>query len=153
MKAAIFIIFLFLSVKSAMAQKDEFERFMIEIENSKHPIDVELMNCSGEDLGPRTIVTICASEAQDQWDKELNKYYNLLMKNIKNPEYKKQLKEAQLSWILFRDKEFENIANMIDSPVDGGSMYPAMRNLQTMKIVRNRALELKMLYEDYTMIK
>lgn len=45
---------------------------------------------------------------ENELDKELNKAYKLLMKELKNDE-KKKLKLSQLKWIQYRDSEFEFI--------------------------------------------
>ncbi|WP_268034673.1 lysozyme inhibitor LprI family protein [Algoriphagus sp. PAP.12] len=50
----------------------------------------------------------CEITARQEWDKEMNKYYQLLM-SLLDSAGKEKLKIAQRQWIEFRDKEFEII--------------------------------------------
>jgi uncharacterized protein YecT (DUF1311 family) len=46
----------------------------------KHPIDQRLADCLDVSENQITMGMVnCAQKAEDEWDKELNKYYKLLM--------------------------------------------------------------------------
>ena len=81
----------------------------------------------------------CNDIAHKQWDRELNKNYQTLMRELK-PAGKPLLRSAQLNWIKYRDNEFK----LIDSIYDDiqGTMYIPMRIEEKMQIVKERALAL-----------
>lgn len=62
----------------------------------------------------------CTQKAYKMWDTKLNKYYNLLMKEL-SPKEKQDFKIAQIAWLNFRDKEFKNIDNICNKRQ--GTMY------------------------------
>ena len=75
----------------------------IHSQEEKHEIDIWLSNCL-KDSSSTSGMRGCTIEAGKKWDDELNKYYQLLM-NVLPKDKKAILKEAQRSWITFRDKE------------------------------------------------
>jgi uncharacterized protein YecT (DUF1311 family) len=81
---------------------------------------VHAANCNGSQTSD---VTQCASEDFHKIDTQLNKAYNRYRARLSESQ-KKQLKEAQLAWIRFRDLscDFES------SGVEGGSAYPMIRD-------------------------
>ena len=89
-------------------------------------------------------MTDCSYKAYEMWDKELNKYYSLLMKKL-TPVEQNELKSSQISWINFRDKEFKNINNIFNK-LDG-TMYIPIRVQERNEIVKQRALQLKYYYD------
>lgn len=68
-------------------------------------------------------MTQCAGRAYTAADKKLNIAYNEYRKRLSEPQ-KKQLTQAQLAWIKYRDLScaFES------SGVEGGSAYPMVRS-------------------------
>lgn len=89
----------------------------------------------------------CTINANIMWNKELNKYYNLLMHKL-SPTEKQDLKSAQLAWLNFRDKEYKNIDNVYNKIQ--GSMYINISAGSKRNIVKQRAWQLKDYYEDIT---
>lgn len=108
-------------------------------QDQKHAIDVTLENCM--DKNPSTHGTMnCIVEAQKQWDAELNKHYKAITLKL-TPVQKTALLNAQREWIKWRDLEFKSI-DALYSTMEG-TMYQPMQLNDKMKVVKNRALELK----------
>jgi len=89
----------------------------------------------------------CTQEAYKMWDKELNKYYGLLIQKL-SIEERKQLKEAQISWLNYRDKEFKNIDSLNNKLT--GTMYINVAAGQKREVVKQRALQIKEYYDNLT---
>jgi len=85
----------------------------------------------------------CTAIAYDAWDKEMNKYYNLLMKKLP-AEQKSELLKAQKSWLSFRDNGFTFINSSIKEKQ--GTMYLNVASGERREIVKQRALQLKEYY-------
>jgi uncharacterized protein YecT (DUF1311 family) len=108
-----------------------------------HPIDKFLDSCMEKDYSTAGMVK-CITEATKMWDAELNKYYKLLMKKLDDVSAK-TLKESELKWIEYKEKEIDNIA-MIYAKLDG-TMYIPMRASAIMELTKTRALQLADYYE------
>ena len=113
---------------------------------AQNKIDADLENCLNKDnstAGQRS----CINSACDSWDKELNKsYLSLSQKLIKNG--KKELVEAQRSWILFRDSEFKLIDKYYFD-IKKGTMFYVIAENKKLEIVKERALQLKEYDEQF----
>ncbi|HOT74216.1 MAG TPA: DUF1311 domain-containing protein [Candidatus Wallbacteria bacterium] len=117
----------------------------VNAETAKHEIDklVDAMM----DKDPSTAGMIAAAEeGEKKWDAELNKYYRLLSENF-DKETRAALKKAQLAWIAFRDAEFALIAAAYSKKE--GTMYRVIAAGARLEVVKKRALELKLLYEEH----
>lgn len=87
----------------------------------------------------------------EMWDRELNIYYNKLMKILGTKE-QNLLKESQLAWIKERDKSIIFNSQLLDNKyTEPGTMYLSMRAGDVDRImtpvVKQRALILKNWYE------
>lgn len=92
------------------------------------------------DKNPSTVGMVeCAQAAYEEWDKELNRSYSKLMKQLPEEE-KKTLRLSQRAWLKFRDHEYDNIAN-IYSHMEG-TMYRPMHVESRTRILRERVLQL-----------
>jgi uncharacterized protein YecT (DUF1311 family) len=119
--------------------------FSQDIEGDKNSIDIALENCLDIDSNQTTVGMMeCAYTAEEAWDKELNKYYRLLMQNLAE-EDKALLKTAQKNWLTYRDSErdFEGSAyyNL------QGTMYRVFAADRYMEITKERAEDLRVYYE------
>ena len=123
---ALLCLFLFASVSFAQ-------------EDSKHQIDKALDACIEKD-GSTAGMVRCTDQAYAAWDKELNKNYLALMRQLK-PSQKEVLKTAQLEWIKSRDADFKVIDSIYDTLQ--GTMYIPMRIDARMELVKKRALQLQ----------
>ena len=108
-------------------------------EPKKHPIDKALEACIEKDSSTAGM-TNCTYKAQEMWDKELNRVYNVLAARL-DAEGKRALKATQVEWIKYRDTEYKLIA-AIYSRMEG-TMYIPMRAADQMEIVKQRAQGLK----------
>lgn len=108
-------------------------------EQTQPPIDKALEACIDKN-GSTAGMVECTEKAYAAWDKELNKNYGELMRNLK-PAQKETLRLAQLEWIKFRDLDFKLIDSVYDTMQ--GTMYIPMRVDARMEVVKKRALELK----------
>lgn len=112
-------------------------------QETKHPIDLYLDSCMEKDMSTAGIVK-CMEEATKMWDAELNKYFKLLIKEL-DEESVYILKSAETEWLVFRDKEFQNIDNIYSKLK--GTMFIPMKYDTRLDIVRTRALRIKDYYE------
>jgi len=110
---------------------------------SEHPIDKRLGECIKKD-STTAGMNNCADEACKQWDTELNKYYKLLM-GVLSKEQKQQLKDSQIAWLKYRDLETKFRTDALLSRQ--GTIYSNLAAAEAMDIVKQRALELKSLYD------
>jgi len=114
----------------------------------KHPIDIRLEKCHSIDSNQTTYGMMnCEAIARDEWDKELYKYYILLMDTLPADE-KTKLKTAQIAWLSYRDKENEFSSTMYYTMQ--GTMWRVVAAGRSCDIIRQRALELKAYYDSFT---
>lgn len=133
MKLILASIFLFCSWGYAAAQSSA----------ESHPIDDRLTTCIDND--PTTVgMCECAMKAQEEWDAELNKYYQKL-KGVLDANGQTALRDAQRKWLEYRDLEFKLAEAYIGNME--GTMYRIILADKKMAIVKARALELKDYYE------
>ncbi len=112
----------------------------------KYKIDTILNKCLSKnqsDVG----MGDCFIKSQDLWDKELNKYYKLLL-SVLDTSAQQKLKEAQRQWILFRDKEIQLIHDAYGS--NDGSMWNLAIADRINQLIRQRAVDLIGYYETLT---
>lgn len=93
----------------------------------------------------------CETLRYELWDRELNIYYERLLKALSEP-HKKILKESQRQWIEVRDRAMKLDSALLDRRYDtSGTMYLLMRSGDAAAviapIVKERALTLKALWE------
>jgi uncharacterized protein YecT (DUF1311 family) len=105
-----------------------------EEKEKKHPIDIWLEKCMERENYTTAGVLSCLSQALDKWDKELNRIYKELMKNL-SPEERELLKQSQLQWVKFRDAEFKFLDNLY---LGIGTMIPVIIMGEKLDIVSRR---------------
>jgi uncharacterized protein YecT (DUF1311 family) len=83
-------------------------------------------------------LNLCASQAFQRADAELNKLYQQLMKDAGAAE-KAKLRAAQLAWIKFRDAhcEYEAFGNT------GGSIYPMVYSFCLAEVTAERSKQFR----------
>lgn len=81
-------------------------------------------------------------DANREYDKLLNKYYQLLLRSL-NEEDKEILKKSQRNWIDFRDSELElNGVLMNDYYSGGGTIQRVFAAARVLELTRDRVIEL-----------
>ena len=106
-----------------------------------HPIDVAYEACMAVDTNQTTYgMMMCAQQAEEAWDKELNLHYKKLI-TLLTAEKQAQLKDSQRKWLAYRDAEFKFSGDLHYNME--GTMYRPMAAYREAEIVRSRALELK----------
>ncbi|RWX03826.1 DUF1311 domain-containing protein [Flavobacterium cerinum] len=114
----------------------------------QHAIDADLEQCHAVLENQTTAGMIeCEYTARIAWDKEMNKYYKLLMEVLK-PVEKKQLRDSQRTWLEYRDNEM-NFAATFYKNMDGTAWLVIHAGRLT-AIVKQRALEMENYYEMAT---
>jgi uncharacterized protein YecT (DUF1311 family) len=108
--------------------------------DSKHPIDVQLVLCLQDSLSTAGMRECCYT-ALDAWDAEMNKTYAALLE-VLSPEGQSALRDAQVAWSAFRDKQFELNYQFYMEELQG-TMYHVMASHANMEVVKDRALGLK----------
>lgn len=114
-------------------------------DGEKHPLDTQFELC---EAGNTVEMIECAAKKYEAWDKEMNKYYKLLM-GILGKEEKAALIESQRKWITYRDAEIAFAATLNRNK--DGTMWPVIFGSTKAGIVRTRAMELIGYYETETM--
>lgn len=86
----------------------------------------------------------CTDAARDDWGKEMNKYYNLLMKKL-TAKQKNELIRTQKAWLVFRDDN----AIFINSSIKNmqGTMYLNVASGEIRELVKQRAVQLRNYYK------
>jgi len=113
-------------------------------EEEEHPIDQALEECMNTPEGSTTIGMIgCMQEAEEAWDKELNRAYKQL-RSIMSAEEKTSLLTAQRAWLAYRDAEFSFNGDYHGNMQ--GTMWGIVGKNRRMNIVKARALELNDYY-------
>jgi len=107
----------------------------------KHPIDIQRENCHNIDSNQTTVgMTNCEYIAAELWDKQLNEYYDSLLTLSKKDEIE-ILKESQLKWIEYRDKELKFSGTFYRNLE--GTMWRIVSVGRRCDINRTRSIELK----------
>jgi uncharacterized protein YecT (DUF1311 family) len=112
-----------------------------QVNQNEHYLDDVYKECCSKKLGDFGALN-CAIEVSEEWNKEVIKYYNGLMKALdKNAQ--NDLKQAQDHWVKYRNLEYK-----LSSSIHAiqGTMYSRIQAQRNMRIVRTRALELKSYY-------
>lgn len=82
----------------------------------------------------------CTGEMLEFYDKELNRLYSIQMNHLQTDARKKLFKDAQLSWISFRDKDCLYSAGKRE---DSGSIWLTAHNACLSERTKSRVIELK----------
>lgn len=136
MKKLVSLLFIFLSVSVFSQNKNQQENF----------IDIEESKCFDKQDISNAEMRKCTIKARGSWDKELNKYYNLLAFKLPKDAFE-ILKASQKEWIIYRDKEFKFITKFYFEVKEGTMWYNIAENKKK-EIVKNRALGLQMYFEN-----
>ncbi|MFY1047858.1 lysozyme inhibitor LprI family protein [Chryseobacterium sp. GP-SGM7] len=136
MKNIIMAILLFLTISVFSQNKDQQENL----------IDLTESNCLDKKDISNAEMRSCTIQATQSWDKELNKYYNLLKNKLPNETFE-TLKESQKQWMIYRDKEFALISKFYFELKEGTIWYTIAEDRKK-EIVKSRALELQMYFEN-----
>ena len=83
-------------------------------------------------------------EALKQWESEMDKYYNKLIK-VLSKEAQEAFKESQEAWVEFRDAEFKAVVGLRDGLQ--GTMHIPIAASNEKEIIKQRALTLKWYYQ------
>jgi uncharacterized protein YecT (DUF1311 family) len=111
-------------------------------------IDKQLQQCLDSSQNYTTYGMIeCEVRARDAWDKDLNKYYNLLMQTLSKDEQEK-LKSSQRNWLAFSNSESKFSSTMYNNMQ--GTMWSIAKVQADLNIIKHRALELQAYYNDKT---
>ena len=135
MNKALFFGFLFFSILTFSQTKKK----------SENAIDTLEYKCLQQDDLSNADMCNCTIQARESWDKELNKYYNLLKTKLPATAFA-VLKESQKEWIIYRDKEFTFISKYFYE-VQSGTMWYAVAENNKKEIVKTRAIELQEYYK------
>lgn len=136
MKKLISLLFIFLSVSIFSQNKNQQENF----------IDIEESKCFDKQDISNAEMRKCTIKARESWDKELNKFYNLLASKLPKDAFE-ILKASQKEWIIYRDKEFKFITKFYFEVKEGTMWYNIAENKKK-EIMKNRALELQMYFQN-----
>jgi len=117
----------------------------------RHPIDIKLLQCFDTDSNFMTTTgrIHCYEIAKEDWEKELNIHYDILL-NVLAEGAKIKLKKSQIKWFEFRDLEYEFSNEMYLDIRNRSTMSKEFNAITKYEIVKARALELKSHYDSFT---
>ena len=114
-------------------------------ESDLHPIEAELRRCIESPEGASTHgMRKCLGTATAAWDKELNRIWGELMRELGAPA-KDSLRAAQRKWIVFRDAELEAQATAYGAMP--GTMFLVMHADAVSALTRDRVRQLDAMLE------
>jgi uncharacterized protein YecT (DUF1311 family) len=135
MNKTLLVVFLFFSLLTfSQTQK-----------KSENAIDAIESKCLNKDNISNADMCNCTIDARESWDKELNKYYNLLKTKLPAAAFA-VLKESQKEWMIYRDKEYAFISKFYYE-VQEGTMWYAVAEGKKKELVKTRAIELQQYYK------
>lgn len=109
-------------------------------------IDIKCDQCMSLDSNSSTNSMIsCLWSAQEEWTNQMNIYYNLLTENL-SKESVKLLYHAQEVWLDYQEAQISYLNSYYHSDMHGGNHLE--RAEESKNLVRERALELKVQYEE-----
>lgn len=135
MKKVLVLSFMFLSIVVFSQNKKE------------NAIDALESKCLNKENISNADMCNCTIQARASWDKELNKYYNLLKTKLPKEAFE-TLKESQKQWLAYRDKEYAFISKYFYE-VQQGTMWYAVAENRKKEIVKTRARELEEYYKMF----
>ena len=109
-------------------------------DSSVHPIDTRMNACLAKTHATMPRAT-CYNTAYLEWEADIKKVNNELLKNA-DAVQRKKLTDEQSSWEKERDLEFSKIADTYNARK--GTGYIPVRIKLRMEILRKRALQLEM---------
>ncbi len=137
MKKLHLILFIFLVFTSTLWAQNKDEDYL----------RIEKMTQDCIDNHPSTQgMAECMLQEQKEWDKVLNKYYNLLKAEL-SEEGQTALLNAQREWIKMRDKEFAFIDRFYFGEMSGTMYIPIAQSAKS-EVIQKRALSLKSYYQE-----
>lgn len=110
-------------------------------------IDETLEECLALAGDDGEIAIGCQYAAREAWDREVTRYYKILMDTLQ-PAQQKQLKAAQAKWVMYRDSEML-FSGSLYRGLKGG-MWMVINAERTTDIHRKRARELMEYYDMLT---
>lgn len=107
-----------------------------------HSIDKALQDCMAKQ-DTTYEMNKCVYTAMESWNKEIDKYLNLLKSVTTEEDYNNILK-AQKNWEVYRDSEFEAVSVIIEKQ---GTMFQNSTVGMKSSLIKERALFLKEFYD------
>ncbi len=107
-----------------------------------HPIDKAMQDCMSKQDATHEM-NKCVYIAMDSWNKEIDKYLNLL-KSITTEEDYNNILKAQKDWETYRDSEFEAVSVIMEKQ---GTMFLNSTVGMKSALIKERALFLKEFYD------
>ena len=110
-------------------------------------IDIKCDQCMSLDSNSSTNSIIsCLSSATEEWTKQMNIYYNLLTQNLSN-ESVILLNQTQELWLNYKEAKISYLISYYHTDIYGGNHLERAEEIR--KLVRKRALELKLQYKNF----
>ena len=107
-----------------------------------HPIDKAIQDCMSKQDATHEM-NKCVYIAMDSWNKEIDKYLNLLKSVTTEEDYNNILK-AQKDWETYKDSEFEAVSVIMEKQ---GTMFLNSTVGMKSALIKERALFLKEFYD------
>ena len=128
------------NIESNKIQNDNLEEV-----KGLSPIDKELKRCL-EKNDTTVGMNKCVYQSMNSWNKEIEKYLDLIGQVVSEEDYNKIL-ESQKLWEVFKESEFEIISFIMEKQ---GTMFQNSTIGMKGALIRQRALNLKELYDTLT---
>jgi uncharacterized protein YecT (DUF1311 family) len=140
MTKTILFILLFLSTITLKSQDRQ---------SKESPIDIRLNECLQMDtIQSYADIKECYYIATEEWDKEMNEYYKLLISTLGEDE-KNKLEESQKEWIIWRDSFFR-VSYELELKLS--SLSSTINVLKAkLEMIKKRAVDLQDYYKNETL--
>lgn len=137
---------------SVMIQVLEEEKEFVEAGNEILALDVEYSKELDNTHGTTSEIIAVNTKYAELWKQEMDKYYLLLLDSL-NEENKVKLTDSQQLWEQFSEQN-STVIFSVDAQIYGGGSYLSMLDSQLLyEKYRDRALQLKELYERFELLE
>ena len=108
-------------------------------------IDVLERECLNNTSSTASMIA-CTQQAKKMWQKEMEKYYSLLLDKIPQPN-RKNLHNSQKYWLNYQSEQAKLTNELLNE--QQGTMYLNVRENLQKQTVKTRAIELRELHNNY----
>lgn len=107
----------------------------------QHSVEIKTASCLNKAVSTVEMKE-CTAQAEELWDAELDRVYQLLQKKL-SAEASKRLEQAQQDWLKYQTGEFiaiDAIYQNVEDVMEGGTMWGLMAMDARVEVIKQRAL-------------
>lgn len=151
MCSIIFNCIFYMKVRNIEKENNELSIMIQLLEEEKESVDTEYSKELDSTHGTTSEIITVNTKYAELWKQEMDKYYLLLLDSL-NEENKVKLIDSQQLWEQFSEQN-STVIFSVDAQIYGGGSYLSMLDSQLLyEKYRERALQLKELYERFELL-